>query len=142
MDIKQRDIIVSHILSTIAFLKEKGIDFSDYIDFYQNKFEENGYYDVFSENAYQYVIETHLEGRRALYPNVEAIKESKYTLIRSTADKDFYDNPSFVFLGIENKEFKNFSKIMAKNNAKKLGIQVEIEYKNNTEYAYIYKDGI
>ncbi|HAR6218219.1 TPA: hypothetical protein I1716_002338, partial [Staphylococcus pseudintermedius] len=56
--------------------------------------------------------------------------------------KDFYDNPSFVFLGIENKEFKDFSKIMAKNNAKKLGIQVEIEYKNNTEYAYIYKDGI
>ncbi|PCF46776.1 hypothetical protein [Staphylococcus delphini] len=142
MDTKQRDIIVSHILSTIAFLKEKKIDFLDYINFYQNKFEKNGYYDVFSQNAYQYIIETHLEGRRAIYSNVKVIKEEDYTLIRSTADKDFYDNPSFIFLGIEIKEFRDFSKIMTMNNAKKLGVQVEIKYKNDTEYAYIYKGRI
>lgn len=35
MNIYQRDIILSHILSTIAFLKENKINFSEYIEFYQ-----------------------------------------------------------------------------------------------------------
>jgi hypothetical protein len=142
MNIYQRNIIVSHILSTIAFLKENKNDFSEYIELYQRKFEEKGYYDVFRQNPYQYILDTHLEGRRALYLKVELFEEKDYTLIKSTPDQDFYNNPSFIFLEVEIDEFRKFSKTMAENNAKKLGVRIEIEYRNDIEYAYIFKEGL
>lgn len=135
--------IVNYIITLLAFAKKQGLTHQDIVSWIHEQYEERGYYDEWRHiNSQQPVgsfVELFIKGRRLLYDKIELFEtEDKYVVNTHT----WYEkepSEAFFYFEIDPEEFSAYASILAIENAKRLGIKIDIVKETDVETAYIYK---
>lgn len=135
--------IVNYIVMLVSLGEERGMSFSDIVEWIHSHYEERGYYDYFiHQNGYGNVSEflsLFVEGRKLLYDRVEIFNQvpnEEYEVLTYT----WYDDEppeTFFYFDFDAKKFSTYASLLAIKNAKRLGIDLTITKENDIERAII-----
>ena len=134
--------ILNYIVMFVALGRDRGLSFSEIADWIHECYAERGYYDswllVHGEDRLKAFLQTFLLGRRLLYDQstVKRLADGSYEVITPT----WYQRElpqTFFYFAIEPEDLREYVSILARSNAQRLGIEIEIEHQDHLERAII-----
>lgn len=135
--------IANYIAMLLALARDNKMSHDQLIEWLHNYYEEKGYYFqwklINQQDPLKTFVQLFISGRSLLYDQIELEEiEEAYIVYSST----WYENDppeSFFYLDIEPEEFAKYAALLATENAKRMGIRIEIKKESNVEVTYIYK---